>query len=87
MEGQVKVRRKLFFYKKRRLILMEDGIIFLVKHGHIKTEIVLDHNTKIELLKKDKLEITTKDINEIVECSEAEVWVNIFNSLKKTRTT
>jgi hypothetical protein len=30
-EGWVNVRRKLFFYKRRQLILMEDGTVFVMK--------------------------------------------------------
>jgi len=47
MESIVKVRRKLFFYKRRRLILLEDGQVFVIKMGHISNEIKLSKNTEI----------------------------------------
>ena len=47
MEGPVKVRRRLFFYKKRQLFLLEDGTVFVVKKGHISNEIKLSKHTEI----------------------------------------
>lgn len=47
MESLVKVRRKLFFYKRRQMVLLEDGSVFIVKHGHISNEIKLAKNTEI----------------------------------------
>lgn len=49
MEGFIKVRRKLFFYKKRQLILMEDGTVFIVKLGHISNEIKLNKYSEVTL--------------------------------------
>lgn len=49
MEGWVKVRRKLFFYKKRQLILMEDGTVYIIKLGHISNEIKLNKYSEVSL--------------------------------------
>ena len=47
MEGTVKVRRRLFFYKRRQLYLLEDGTVFIVKDGHINNEFKLTKHTEI----------------------------------------
>ena len=39
MESYVNVRRKLFFYKRRQMYLLENGQIFIIKKGHINNEI------------------------------------------------
>jgi len=37
-EGEVKLRRKLFLQKRRYMLLFEDGILLLLRRGHIKQE-------------------------------------------------
>lgn len=47
MEGFVRLRRKLFFYKRRQMFLLEDGSVFIVKLGHISNELKLSAKTEI----------------------------------------
>ena len=48
MEGYVNVRRKLFFYKRRQLLLIEDGTLYILKHGHINNQLQLNSKTQID---------------------------------------
>ncbi len=85
MDGQVKVRRKLFFFKKRYMILLEDGTVYMTKEGHITFQIVLDKRTEITLLNKQRFEIKTPKFHEIIEAPEEQVetWMSILKSIRK----
>ena len=81
--GSIKVRRKLFLYKDRFMALLEDGSVFLSKDRHIRCQILMDCKTKITLQKGNRrFEIETKHVHEVIETEEAEIWVNILNSIK-----
>ncbi|CDW85011.1 serine threonine-protein kinase pk61c [Stylonychia lemnae] len=86
MEGKVKLRRNLIFYKKRKMILLEDGRVILAKDNLIRNVFVLNKCTEIFLVKKDRFTIRTQQIHENIESSDAEVWVNILNSIKLMNT-
>lgn len=47
-EGFVKVKRKLFFYKKRFMILQEDGLVVFAKpNGRVRCDMQIDDLTEI----------------------------------------
>ena len=47
MEGKVKLKRTLFFYKKRSMILLEDGKVIFAKERRIKSMCRLDRFSDI----------------------------------------
>ena len=65
------------------MILLEDGTVILTKYGHIKCEFMINPHTEINLIKNHRFEIKTKDVYEMIDTPEAEVWVNILNSIRK----
>jgi len=67
MEGKVKLRRNLIFFKKRKMILLEDGRVVLGKDNQIKNTFILDRLTEIFLVKKDRFSIRTPCIHEVIE--------------------
>eukprot|EP00347_Sterkiella_histriomuscorum_P006028 403354346 len=82
MEGKVKLRRNLIFFKRRTMILLEDGRVILTKDKDVRTVFILDKSTEITLQKRDRFQIKTVKIHEVVESHDAEVWVNILKSIK-----
>jgi hypothetical protein len=76
MESYVNVRRKLFFYKRRQMYLMEDGTIYIVKKGHINNEMMLSDRSNVGVVCDDtnrKLLINTPRNYEYVECDTTEL--------------
>jgi hypothetical protein len=76
MEGEVKVRRKLFFYKERQLFLLEDGSVFLVKRGHINNELKLLQHTEVTYLNEGNMcrfLISTPKTYEYIECEDPNI--------------
>lgn len=82
MEGKVKLRRNLIFYKRRNMILLEDGRVILTKDKEIRSVFFLDQGTEISLIKKDRFQIRTSVVHEIIESQDSEVWVNILKSIR-----
>jgi hypothetical protein len=82
MEGKVKLRRTLFFFKKRKMILLEDGKVIFAKENKIKGVCRLDRHAEITLINKGRFQLKTPILHEVIESSDAEVWVNILNSIK-----
>jgi hypothetical protein len=54
MSDKIKVRRKLFFWRTRFLIILENGHLFLTKNGHIRQEMILDENAEISIIRHDR---------------------------------
>ena len=85
MESSVNVRRKLFFYKRRQLYLMEDGTIYIVKKGHINNEMMLSDRSSVAFVCDDtnkKILITTQRSYEYIECDTTELALTWYNILK-----
>ncbi len=59
MEGKVKLKRTLFFFKKRKMILLEDGRVLFAKDHKIKGICRLDRHAEIVLLSKNKFQLKT----------------------------
>lgn len=89
MEGFVKVRRRLFFYKKRQLFLLEDGSVFIVKEGHINNEFRLNKHTEVTHISEGshcKFLISSTKTYEYIECDTPDMavtWVNILINIRK----
>jgi hypothetical protein len=91
MEGFVKVRRKLFFYKRRQMFLMEDGKVLIVKNGHISNEMVLNKHAEIAhqcdgSADSCKFLISTPSTYEYVDCESSDLastWVHILLNIRK----
>ena len=67
MEGKVKLRRNLIFFKHRDMILLEDGRVILAKDREVRTVFALDRSTEIKLIKKDRFQIRTMTVHENIE--------------------
>ena len=89
MEGWVRVRRKLFFYKRRQLFLMENGMVYIVKDGHISNEIKLSKHTEITHICENgncKFLLSNSKTYEYIECENSDMastWVNILLNIRK----
>lgn len=58
--GFVKVKRKLFFYKKRFMILLDNGtVVFARKSGRIRCNLVIGKDTEIIQIKSRRFQIKT----------------------------
>jgi hypothetical protein len=50
MSGKVRKRSKIFFYKKRLMVVLEDGrLLFKKDDGKIEEEMKLEKNTEVTL--------------------------------------
>jgi hypothetical protein len=89
MEGFVNVRRKLFFYKRRQMLLLEDGSIFILKKGHINNEMKLTAKTEIKHQCDEahcRFLLSTNSTYEYIECDSADLtqtWVNILITIRR----
>ena len=83
MEGKVKLKRTLFFYKKRLMVLLEDGKVIFAKERKIKAMCRLDRFSDIILQSRSKFTFKTPQLQEVIESPDAEVWVSILNSIKQ----
>ncbi len=89
MESYVNVRRKLFFYKRRNMYLMENGMIFIVKKGHINNELKLSDRSTVSVVcdsTNRKILIDTPGNYEYVELDTTELastWHNILLSVRR----
>lgn len=49
MEGKIKLRRNLIFFKRRTMILLEDGRVILAKDREVRGVFIIDKKTEITL--------------------------------------
>jgi hypothetical protein len=83
MEGKVKLKRSLFFFKKRQMILLEDGKVIFAKHRKIKSMCRLDRFSEILVHNRSRFQLKTPQLSEVIDSPDAEVWVSILNSIKQ----
>lgn len=82
MEGVIKVRR-LLFWKKRKMILMDDGTLYVLRlDNKFKFGLELDENTYFLQTKKNRFTLQSTLHREVIESPETEIWVSIMNSIK-----
>ncbi|CDW75605.1 UNKNOWN [Stylonychia lemnae] len=75
-EGEVKVRRKLFFYKRRYMIIQDNGIILLArKSGRMRCDMFIDGNTEITRLKAKRFQIKNQRFQEVIESPDTDEWM------------
>ena len=90
MESMVNVRRKLFFYKRRQMLLLEDGTVFIMKRGHINNEIRLTPKTQVEQQCDNggacKFLLSNNSTYEYIECDNKDMldtWVSMLRKMRK----
>jgi hypothetical protein len=90
MESMVNVRRKLFFYKRRQMLLLEDGTVYILKNGHINNEMRLSSKTQINHQCDNggscRFLISTNSTYEYIDCDNNDVtdtWVSILRKIRK----
>lgn len=82
--GNVKKRSKMFFYKKRVLLLTGDGrLIFIKGSGKNDEEIVLGRHLVVTLCKSTKFTIKSKSFHKTIDCEDAQAWVSMLNLIIK----
>ena len=60
MEGIVKVRRKLLFFKKRKMILLDNGVVYFLRPDNkFKFGIKLDEDTYVVQNKPTRFTLQT----------------------------
>eukprot|EP00347_Sterkiella_histriomuscorum_P007241 403349719 len=83
-EGHVKVKRRLFFYKKRFMILQDDGlVVFARQNGRVRCDLLIDETSEIIQLKQNRFQIKTKKVSEVIETPDTELWLNMLYSTQQ----
>ena len=58
-EGEIKLRRKIFLFKRRYMLVFEDGTLLILRHGHIKSEYKINDQSEISLMKGGRFSMKT----------------------------